>query len=137
MDQRNVGSSLGAIKTAAARVGVSVAEYERRRDNGEKWCRVCRNWHRSSAFNADRSRGDGLAPLCTEAQRRLGRERYEPKGRPANHGQTYVWTPGKFDHVLKVGKKAAGRELDGRTWDEYPAAAGIPPTAPAVEHTHA
>ena len=33
---------------------------------------------------------------------------------------------GKFtDHVwrrqyLRVGKKAAGRELDGRTWDEYP-----------------
>ena len=23
-------------------------------------------------------------------------------------------------HMVKVGKKAAGRELDGRTWDEYP-----------------
>jgi protein gp37 len=26
-------------------------------------------------------------------------------------------------YVRKVGKKAAGRELDGRTWDEYPAVA--------------
>jgi protein gp37 len=24
----------------------------------------------------------------------------------------------------RVGKSAAGRELDGRTWDEYPAVAG-------------
>ena len=27
----------------------------------------------------------------------------------------------------RVGKKAAGRELDGRTWDEYPIAAHIWP----------
>lgn len=23
-------------------------------------------------------------------------------------------------YIFRVGKKAAGRELDGRTWDEYP-----------------
>lgn len=33
----------------------------------------------------------------------------------------YVWTEGgdRLEPV-RVGKKAAGRELDGRTWDEYP-----------------
>lgn len=36
--------------------------------------------------------------------------------------------------VARLGKRRAGRELDGRTWDEYPAAAGIQPTAAAVEH---
>ncbi len=28
-------------------------------------------------------------------------------------------------HLYRVGKKAAGRELDGRTWDEYPERAGV------------
>lgn len=32
------------------------------------------------------------------------------------------WTEWADDEVVmsKVGKKAAGRLLDGRTWDEYP-----------------
>lgn len=33
--------------------------------------------------------------------------------RPA--GEPRTWAP-----VRRVGKKAAGRELDGRTWDQYP-----------------
>ena len=34
------------------------------------------------------------------------------------------WAPGDSgagNHVTRVGKRAAGRELDGRTWDQYPA----------------
>lgn len=31
--------------------------------------------------------------------------------------------PGKWQGVWKVGKKASGRELDGRVWDDYPVAA--------------
>lgn len=34
------------------------------------------------------------------------------------NGQTVQYSPGVFGQ--RVGKKAAGRELDGRTWDEYP-----------------
>jgi protein gp37 len=37
------------------------------------------------------------------------------------HGE-FVKEPGFADDYVRVGKKAAGRELDGRTWDEYPAA---------------
>ena len=50
--------------------------------------------------------------------------------RPEQH-----WFPGhtaddqRFTHTIveKVGKKAAGRVLDGRTWDEYPPAADLVP----------
>lgn len=44
------------------------------------------------------------------------------------------WVEGRDTIVSRVGKRRAGRELDGRTWDEYPAAAGIQPAALAAEH---
>jgi hypothetical protein len=53
-----------------------------------------------------------------------GREARFEDVRPAEH-----WFPGsvddRFTHTVmaRVGPKAAGRELDGRTWDEYPAGA--------------
>jgi protein gp37 len=40
----------------------------------------------------------------------------EPHGRAPDPDQR-----GRFHGMWKVGKKAAGRELDGRTWDEFPA----------------
>lgn len=33
------------------------------------------------------------------------------------------FAPDEMHQIVQVGKKAAGRELDGRTWDEYPAGA--------------
>jgi len=33
------------------------------------------------------------------------------------------WTDATWNPIIgcsRIGKKAAGRELDGRTWDEYP-----------------
>lgn len=38
------------------------------------------------------------------------------------NGQMPAYSGG-FDILRRVGKKAAGRELDGKVWDEYPAAA--------------
>lgn len=35
--------------------------------------------------------------------------------------QTDIPTRPGWVHLGRVGKRAAGRELDGRTWDEYPA----------------
>lgn len=32
---------------------------------------------------------------------------------------------GSWQAVYRVGKKAAGRELDGRTWDQFPLAADL------------
>lgn len=34
--------------------------------------------------------------------------------------------------MWKVGKKAAGRELDGRTWDQFPAAPAGATREPAI-----
>lgn len=43
--------------------------------------------------------------------------------RPDGSGEYYSqrYRPG-VQHMVKVGKKAAGRELDGRTWDQFPKA---------------
>ena len=42
-------------------------------------------------------------------------------GVAVKHGQDpATQAPGGWTAMLRVGKKAAGRELDGRTWDQYP-----------------
>jgi 5-methylcytosine-specific restriction endonuclease McrA len=51
-------------KIAAARIGISLAEYIGRIASGEKWCTRCKAWHPRSRFGIDRSRGDGLAAKC-------------------------------------------------------------------------
>lgn len=52
------------------------------------------------------------APLFVERQ----------TGRVATDDDMWNITGGYWWGVKRKGKKAAGRELDGRTWDEYPAA---------------
>ena len=64
----------------------------------------------------------------------------EPRGtNVVNLDGTGSWVAGDHDHLTnwgthlepgwsfatRVGKKAAGRELDGRTWDEYPTPTGV------------
>ena len=67
------GNARGAMKTAAARVGLSLTEYTERTKHGEKWCTGCKAWHPVSAFVVDRSRGDGLRARCLAFDR--GRRR--------------------------------------------------------------
>lgn len=50
--------------TAAARVGITLAEYDAKRAAGEKWCTACKAWHDRAAFGVDRSRSDGLSAKC-------------------------------------------------------------------------
>lgn len=50
---------------------------------------------------------------------------FAPLKESTTWGETENWEganngDGTFCMMLKKGKKAAGRELDGRTWDEYP-----------------
>ena len=41
--------------------------------------------------------------------------------RPDTEGaEAHRWGPHRDEIMRRVGKKAAGRELDGRTWDDYP-----------------
>jgi hypothetical protein len=78
-----VGSAVGVRKSAARQVGVSVAEYERHRASGEKWCSACKAWHPVSAFTRDRTRGDGLAARCLASKR--GRPRVQPLAQRRAH----------------------------------------------------
>lgn len=48
------------------------------------------------------------------------RLKYERRCLTPDGGEAGPWQHGRF--VERVGKKAAGRELDGRTWDEFPQA---------------
>jgi hypothetical protein len=67
-------------KTAAKRIGVTLAEYQRHIDAGEKWCSKCRVWHELSFFGTDKDRGDGLAPHCLQSRRvKQRRMKFQPK----------------------------------------------------------
>jgi len=68
----------GARKIAAARVGLTVREYERRSAAGLKWCTNCKEWHDRGAFKIDASRLDGLTAGCSESRNASKRARYEP-----------------------------------------------------------
>lgn len=64
---------------------------------------------------------------------------YFTTGKP--HRENFGTHPDRFSGpliALKLGKKAAGRHLDGRTWDEFPsdlsAVSAVVPTAPAADH---
>jgi len=85
------GRRLGAMKSAAAKIGISLDSYVERIADGEKWCTACSDWHQRGAFTADRTRWDGLAARCSEAANRHARERYVP--RPMPRGRFYV--PGR------------------------------------------
>jgi hypothetical protein len=64
-----MGSTLGAIKSAATKIGVTAEEYIRRRDAGERWCWACGEWHPLSEFGSNRSVTDGVQRQCRAAQR--------------------------------------------------------------------
>lgn len=61
------GRRLGALKTAASRVGLSLAKYKAKLAVGLKWCTGCKGWHSQSEFVRDRSRGDGYRARCLKA----------------------------------------------------------------------
>ena len=62
-----MGSALGVRKGHAARLGLTLAEYEALIAAGQKWCTSCKKWHPRSAFGSDQSRGDGLAARCLDS----------------------------------------------------------------------
>lgn len=63
------GNLLGAKKRAAAVAGCSLEVYEARLAAGEKRCWRCETWRHTSEFDADRSRGDGIAAECRPCRR--------------------------------------------------------------------
>ncbi len=100
----------GAIKCAAARIGVSIDYYDRKTAAGEKWCTRCKAWHLLAAFGRDLSRFDGLTAVCVSARKQFSRERYTPKPRP-KPGRKYVaardgdrfQARGRVNHLVNMG----------------------------------
>jgi hypothetical protein len=80
----------GAIKQAAAKIGVTVEQYEQNTASGLKWCTVCREWQARAAFAVDRSRWDGLVSVCREAKNLREREQYVPSTAPRVKGRSFV-----------------------------------------------
>jgi protein gp37 len=58
--------------------------------------------------------GSTFIPNSQPGDMWLGRDGYFADKSPR------IWSPAEFAIMRKVGKKAAGRTLDGRTWDEFP-----------------
>jgi hypothetical protein len=75
--------------TAAARLGIPLAEYDRRIATGEKWCGGCRQWHPRTSFSRDRTRGDGLSKWCRDYSSARAKAIYRPRPRPES-GRRYV-----------------------------------------------
>lgn len=64
-----MGSRLGVMKIAAARVGMSLQEYQERLSRGLKRCWKCKEWKHTDDFTIDCSRGDGLSSACYDCIR--------------------------------------------------------------------
>lgn len=79
----------GALQVCARKAGLSVEDYVKRRNAGEKWCMACKEWHPVSEFGKDSSRYDGLVPLCNEARRERRRKNYVPRP-PVPRGRSFV-----------------------------------------------
>ena len=115
----------GTLKIAAAKLGITVEDYQAHLLQGEKHCLLCRAWHPRSAFAKDRSRGDGLSSSCRASRNRKGRERYTPRPRPPV-GRSFV-------------AARDGDRLQARRRINYFVEAGIlphPNTVPCVDCGH-
>jgi protein gp37 len=65
--------------------------------------------------------GPGARPLHPDWVREI-RDQCVDAGVPFFFKQWGEWRAGAAEEFYRVGKKAAGRKLDGRTWDEFPIA---------------
>lgn len=105
-----MGSAEGALRTAAARVGLSTTEYLDRLNAGLRWCFRDQDWEPTSKFGKDRSRSDGLARSCRRSLVAVRRAKYKPKsalapGRrfvPARDGDKQQ-ARRRIDHLIAVG----------------------------------
>lgn len=68
------------VESPAARVGVSLDEYEAKRAAGLKWCSACRGWHPLDQFAPNRWSHDGLDGYCRDG-RRAYRRKYARRGK--------------------------------------------------------
>lgn len=100
------------VKTAAAKLGVTAAEYLALRRAGLKACTRCRAWRLLVEFDADRSRYDGLTASCSGCRR--GRPRQLPliKETPAEYERRRYATDPTFRHMRQQRTSARRRGVD-------------------------
>lgn len=83
----------GAVKIAAKKIGISIAEYKINIQKDLLWCTGCKAWHGKDEFNLDKSRWSGRAQSCryyikTEYKRNfkpIPLEKRKRKGSPPGH----------------------------------------------------
>lgn len=105
-----MGSAAGALKTAAKRVGVSVAAYIEKTDGGLKWCTAHKDWHSVSDFPVDRSRTDGRKAKCLAADRGKPRHPRDPMRERARNAVFRAVKVGRLPHPNSVPCMDCGHE---------------------------
>ena len=68
----------GALKIAAARIGITPENYLGMRIRGFKWCMRCKKWQLIAEFGNDSSRSDGLDASCRVSRNKRSRELHVP-----------------------------------------------------------
>lgn len=63
-----MGSSAGAVKIAARKIGISPEAYQRHLDAGELWCCGCRAFHAANEFAINANRSTGRDERCRKAR---------------------------------------------------------------------
>jgi len=105
------GHQTGAMKRAAAYLGLSFEEYTAKIEAGEKWCVGCKAWHPVAAFGVDKSRGDGLSTICISGRKEKHRAKYIRRPRTSKLGAFFVpardgdkeQARARVNHHIKVG----------------------------------
>ena len=75
------GTPVGALRTAARRIGMDPIDYAERIVQGLKRCTLCRAWHPRTAFGVESCRSDGLFTSCRVSRNRRARQRYAERTR--------------------------------------------------------
>lgn len=75
--------------SAAARIGLTWAEYQDHVNRGELWCYRDQAWHEASEFGYDRNRSTGRTASCRRSTNAAARSRYKAKPKPSP-GRSFV-----------------------------------------------
>lgn len=97
-----MGSALGVAKTAAARTGLSLDDYQRRVASGLKWCTAHKDWHPVGDFPRDRTRGDGRKARCLASEHGKPRAERNPLHERARKAVAYAVRTGELPNPNRL-----------------------------------
>lgn len=98
------------IYSAAARRGITPAQYVAITDAGFKWCRTCEDWRPLTEYKPSTSTRDGVRPLCT-------RHYNPPDPVPITHGITGYRRKCRCAECRKANTNAQNRRKAARLAD--------------------